>query len=527
MPPIAAQFPLRLTMKPMNPILCPTRRRFLINMAAGTAVAEVSDIPFLSQLQAVPSAEANVSSEAVQLLPEIEPTVRLIEDTPRGKLMEVVAERIKGGMAYRELLAGLLLAGVRNVEPRPSVGFKFHAVLVVNSAHLASLSSPATERWLPILWALDNFKGSQARDVSEGNWTMPQVDQKRVSSAAKAKRRFRQAMNRWDEEAADAAVAGLVRGHGANQVFELFAGYAARDFRSIGHKAIFLANSWRTLQTIGWRHAEPVMRSLAYALLNHVGEPNPAENDLSPDRAWHRNQALAGEIRAEWKHGQRSGEAVQELLAALHAGNEEQVCKLVVAQLNRGVSPQSIFDALFLGAGELLMRQNGIVALHALTTTNALRFIYNTSGSDTTRRLVLLQNAAFLCSFREAMSGRGQVLERTHGQLDLPPDAVGDHALGSIFQSVGRDRLSAAQKTLAYLNNGQSPQALIAEARRLVFLKGNDSHDYKFSSAVLEDYYQISPEWRNRYLATSLFKLHGTGERTNPLVDRIGNAFQA
>ena len=89
------------------------------------------------------------------------------------------------------------------------------------------------------------------------------------------------------------------------------------------------------------------------------------------------------------------------------------------------------------------------------------------------------------------------------------------------------NRLAAAQKALAYLNNGQSPQALIAEARRLVFLKGYDSHDYKFSSAVLEDYYQVSSRWRNRFLATSLFKLHGSGERTNPLVDRISNAFQA
>jgi hypothetical protein len=44
---------------------------------------------------------------------------------------------------------------------------------------------------------------------------------------------------------------------------------------------------------------------------------------------------------------------------------------------------------------------------------------------------------------------------------------------------------------------------------------------------VLEDYYQVSSKWRNRFLATSLFKLHGTGERTNPLVDRISNAFQA
>ena len=98
-------------MKQVNPSLRPTRRRFLTDMAAGTAVAGVSDIAFLSRLHAVPSAEAKVSPEAVQLLPEIEPTVRLIEDTPRDRLMEVVAERIKAGMSYRELLAGLLLAG--------------------------------------------------------------------------------------------------------------------------------------------------------------------------------------------------------------------------------------------------------------------------------------------------------------------------------------------------------------------------------------------------------------------------------
>ena len=151
-------------MKQVNPPLRPTRRQFLTGMAAGTAAAGVSDIAFLSQLHAVPSADAKVSADAVQLLPEIEPTVRLIEETPRSKLMEEVAQRIKVGMSYRELLAGLLLAGVRNVEPRPSVGFKFHAVLVVHSAHLAGLSSPASDRWLPVFWALDNFKSAQARD---------------------------------------------------------------------------------------------------------------------------------------------------------------------------------------------------------------------------------------------------------------------------------------------------------------------------------------------------------------------------
>ncbi len=34
-----------------------------------------------------------------------------------------------GDLTYQELLAALLLAGVRNINPQP-VGFKFHAVLV-------------------------------------------------------------------------------------------------------------------------------------------------------------------------------------------------------------------------------------------------------------------------------------------------------------------------------------------------------------------------------------------------------------
>ena len=69
--------------------------------------------------------------------PEIEPLVRLIEEMPRNRVLEEVARRVKHGLNYRELLTALLLACVRNIQPRP-VGYKFHAVLVVNSADPAN-----------------------------------------------------------------------------------------------------------------------------------------------------------------------------------------------------------------------------------------------------------------------------------------------------------------------------------------------------------------------------------------------------
>jgi hypothetical protein len=474
------------------------RRRFLQTSAAGGALVGLGDLGFLSRLRPVSADEAKLDPKVVRLQPEIEPLVRLLEDTPRERLLEEVAGRIHKGLSYQEVLAALLLAGVRNIQPRPNVGFKFHAVLVVNSAHLASLGSPDSDRWLPIFWALDHFKSSQAQDVREGNWTMGPVDESAVPPPGRAREAFIAAMDRWDESAADAAVAGLARTAGANEVYELFVRYGARDFRDIGHKAIYVANSWRTLQCIGWQHAEPVLRSLAYALLQHN----------------------KGRIKEGWYAGKPDAAASADLLSALRKGSENDASQQVVELLNRGIAPQSIWDALFDGAGELLLRKPNIVSLHAVTTTNALHYAYQASGDDLTRRLLMLQNAAFLTLFREALG------KSSGTQIDqLEPAGTsgskeGRGAIEEIFAEASHDKMAAARKTLAYLQAGHDPESLIHAARRLVFLKGNDAHDYKFSSAVLEDYYHASPSYRERYLAASMLLLPGSADKDNNLVKR-------
>jgi hypothetical protein len=504
----------------MNP---PTSRRdFLKTTAATGASLGIGDLSFLSKLPGVSSSEARLDDKSVRFHPEIEPLVRFLEDTPRERLLEEVAARIKRGLEYRELLAALLLAGVRNIQPRP-VGFKFHAVLVVNSAHLASLASPDSDRWLPIFWALDYFKDSQSRDVREGDWTMGPVNESALPGATKSRQAFIEAMNNWDEEAADAAVAGLVRAADAKEIFEIFCRFGARDFRDIGHKAIYVANGWRTLEHIGWRYAEPVLRSLAYALLYHDGD-NPAKRDAAPDRPWRRNQELAVKIRAEWRQGKPSAEAVAEMLAVLREASDEEACDSVISHLNRGVAPQSLWDAFFLGAGELLMRRPGIVSLHAVTSTNALNYAYQNTADGETRKLLLLQTAAFLTLFRGDRAGGKGVKIDLFEPLSLK--ATGARATEEIFAEVSNDRMTAARKMAAYLKENPQPEKLIDAARRLIFLKGNNSHDYKFSSAVLEDYYHVSPAWRDRYLAASVFNLRGSGGPDNELVKRTRAALQ-
>jgi hypothetical protein len=508
-----------------------SRRDALKQGAAAGVLLGLGDLAFLSKLNPVSAAETAVDAKTVRLRPEIEPLVRLLEETPRDRLLEEFAARIERGVSYQEVLAALLLAGVKNVEPRPSVGFKFHTVLVVNSAHLASVASPPEHRWLPIFWALDYYKSAAARDVEErGDWTMPAVNESAVPPAHRARRAFRRAMDNWDEPAADAAIASLARTAGANEVYEMFFRFGARDFRSIGHKAIYVANSYRTLSCIGWQHAEPVLRSLAYALLAHEGG-NPAQRDDAADRPWRQNQDRLAKIRREWRDGKVDDAATTELLATLRTESNEEACDQLVEMLNRGVAPQSIWDAMQLCAGELLMRQPGIVALHAVTTSNALHFAYQTSANDETRRLMMLQNAAFLPMFRAAMGGRGDVKDLTVDDLSAAQDESSKASSDEIFQELGRDPMSAARRTLALLNadkaGGAPAEELLDAARLLVFMKGDDAHDYKFSSAIFEDYYHVSPQWRNKYLALNMFKLRSASDDDNSLVQRTRAAFNA
>jgi hypothetical protein len=500
-----------------------SRRSFLRTASACAAAGTLGDLGFLAQLQPVSAAEAQLPKGIVQLHPNIEPLVRLLENTSRERVLEEVASRIRQGVSYREILAALLLAGVRNIQPRP-VGFKFHAVLVVHSAHLASLASSDRDRWLPVFWAIDQFKSSQAADVKEGDWTLGPVDERAVPPHGKARPALIEALEKWDESAADAAIVGMVRTAGAHEIFEVLCRYGARDFREIGHKEIYTANSFRTLEVIGWEHAEPVLRSLTFAMLDRDRDKrNPAELDLPADRPYRQNLEKVKRVRPDWLEGKPDADATQEMLLAIRGGSAADTSDKAIELLNRGVAPRSLFDAYFEGAGELLMRQPGIASLHATTFTNALHYAWQHCRDDDTRRLLLVQNAAFLPLFRGNSQDKGLHIDTLE---PLAPENQGAEAVDEIFADVSKDRLRAARKILAFLKDHPDPKPLADAARRLIFLKGRDSHDYKFSSAVLEDYRAISPPWRDRYLAASVYNLRGSGGADNDLVRRTRAALE-
>ena len=452
-----------------------------------------------------------------QSLPEAGTLHRILEHTPRERVAAELAGLIRSGLDHRRALTALAVATSRRVQPFPHVGFKYHAVLALQSVHLTALNLPGREGWLPLFWALDYFKRAQEAERRRSGWTMGPEPDPAAGTAEEARKRLIDALDRWDIEAVDPAVLDFARLATTEQLSEVLFRYGIRDLRAIGHKVIAVQNVHRLLPVAGPENAPPVLRSLAAALQNHDYDPNPATSDLPSDRTWREFQAILGEIPKSWKQGRRDDAARNELVRTLRGVSEMDAGRAAIDLLQRGVSADSIWEALFAAAAELVLTQPTVVPVHAQTSANAFHYVFRHARAESTQLLALLQSAAFMPAFRRGVGDTKPDL-----RLDeLEPLAVsgpGADALGEAFSELPHDPASGARKALHYLQRGGSADRLVAGARRRLARNGQGSHDYKFTEAALENHRKMPPTaWRDRILAASLAYFTGSATAPSPV----------
>src|SRR6185437_457835 len=125
------------------------------------------------------------------------------------------------------------------------------------------------------------------------------------------------------------------------------------------------------------------------------------------------------------------------------------------------------------------------------------------------RRLALLQAVGWQPLYR----ARTKATDAINIDAIEPktPETTGDDAVGEIFATIDKSkesRAAAASKAVGYLNAGGSPDLLFASARRMIFHKGRDSHDYKYGAAAWEESVLASdPKWRAPLAAAMMFNL--------------------
>ena len=418
-------------------------------------------------------------------------------ETPSRSLLANLVSRIRAGLQPEELLRGLVIAACREVSPYPHVGFRYHAVMMLRSVELAVAGMPNERRWLPLLWTAAYFKRASAQQDRFRPWSLPALDRFDSNS-----RTLTAALIAWDRDAADRAALGMVMNGRADSALQTLMLHSARDFRAIGHKTIAAANAHRLHGALGADLLldEPLVRSLALAVQNPEREADPSRHEHVADRDWKANWSVAAALPRDWSRGRADIAAARTLLQELRTASSEQAVAASVDLLEHGIGAYMVWEGIAMFAAELVMRRNNIVAVHANTTADAMRYCYAACDGDDARRLLLLQAVAFMPRFRELTAPRANTSDRRIDTFEpLPAES-----LDEIFDTLGRSRYSAVRQALGWLGAGGDPVALAGRVRWYATLKNRGTHDIKFTEAMLENHRQLRFPWRDRLLAASL-----------------------
>ena len=499
------------------------RRRFLITSAAfGTVGA--SDLTWLAALSRG-AATTTINPDEVVFGPETDRLLRLLRTSAVDQCIPAFVREIKAGLSYRQFLTVLFLAAVENGDP--------HQVAQVFGAHRISSDVRVEERLLPLFWVLHRLKQEQERGkpaLKPYKGTLP--------GAGEAANVFRQALLKSDREQAESAALTLARDHGARYAMHRLCEFAPRNVGdNLGHPAIALANGIRTMDAMGWQHAEVALRYAARYIAGYKGDKTFAGN-------LERVQANVARLPAGWAATASNRGATLEIYQVLRAGKAAEACDLVCSQLTSGKSKSgAVWDAISLAAADTLFRFKtggeviGGVQVHAVTTTNALRYSFDAVDDAQTKLLNLLQAAGVTADFYVRHVGKEGNL-RDINVLEL--ESVGAKAtLREAFellpfkskgynQKSPDERAASDQACRIAFQHLQDPvnQLRFAElSRSFLCMKASlDPHDIKFPAAIFEDASFVSPEWRPYLLASSVHALHGSRSEDNAALMKVREA---
>ncbi|HET6327213.1 MAG TPA: hypothetical protein VFG04_21205, partial [Planctomycetaceae bacterium] len=232
-----------------------------------------------------------------------------------------------------------------------------------------------------------------------------------------------------------------------------------------------------------------------------------------------RASQVSPKLPGNWTGSASDKAATTDLLEALRTASIGDASQTLLQLLQSGkIQAQEAWDAVHLAAGELMMRQPGILGIHTVTSTNALHYAFRTAVDPETRLLMLLHGVAWMGQFRQSMQG-GKF--GTVKITDLQPakiDAEEAKAAAETLELIGHDTPGAASRAYALAEQHPEPETYFKLARRLVFRKGADAHRYKYAAAVFEDYGLVSPAWRPHMLATSVYYLNGSQDPDSKVI---------
>ena len=174
------------------------RRRFLQMASALGLGAELAPWANLRTITPLRAEDAQLKPDMVKFRPEIEPVVRLIEDTPRDRALEVVIAQLKKGLSYKQPARRTVPRGHPQYQAPPGRlqvsrrdGDQFGARSgpIIGSDRAAAAAALGTRQFQRVAGARCQGRGLGARSPSTNAGCPSRITRRRNLSSA---------MEKWD-----------------------------------------------------------------------------------------------------------------------------------------------------------------------------------------------------------------------------------------------------------------------------------------------------------------------------------------
>lgn len=316
------------------------------------------------------------SSEKAADVPKTFASLR--EGLERGQLGRVTRDvvRLLQAQVSPEML---LLAAARFDAERAEWGTN-HAQAVAADMLGELPRFPGLEAALPIMQAMESASDpNERRGLRE--LAAPVAP---TGDAAAVGAELRALIEAEDHPRAEALLRGaLAAGHGREEVEPWFFALCCDHFIGFGHPLIYVTKVFELLERVGFDHAEHLLPSLLYRIVNSTRE------DTLPPMEYVEGHFEAHAAKFEaWNANTGELAGSEALLAAILDGNKHDACSAVTDALDQGAAPLAVLDVLARAASERMLRfdielgnsneiQEGWLDLtHALTYSHASRVTF-------------------------------------------------------------------------------------------------------------------------------------------------------
>jgi hypothetical protein len=327
-----------------------TRREFLADVGKGMLIATVGSA-LAADLGLAKAAEQG-GTDALSFGP-LERLVCLLQETPIGKLNEVLVAQIRGGTDLKTLTAAAALANARSFGGEDYVGF--HTLMALGPAYRMSRELPADLAPLPVMKVLYRNtnriqeRGGRAAEVLHpvtGD-APPQAD---LTADA-----LRAAVRAKDLKSAERIFAGIAR-LGPDDAFNALL-QTVQDNTEV-HRVVLPYRAWDMLDLVGRDQAHTMLRQSVHYCVQAESWSHSAE--------WDRPRQVLPALMERFKLlakplGTKSAEDafVDKLSQAIFTGSAEQAAEAAAAALAEGFAPDVVGEATSLAANQLILRDQG------------------------------------------------------------------------------------------------------------------------------------------------------------------------